>query len=95
MLIENLNMVNEKEENYVEIVRYQCSVYEKDLVLLFCSDCECLVCFDCLIISYVGYKMGKLFEYIDDKIDELNGVVQKNDLMCFDVKRIEENIQKR
>lgn len=39
--------------------------------------------------------MGKLSEYIDDKIDELNDVVQKNDSTCFDVKRIEENIQKR
>lgn len=62
---------------------------------LLCSDCECPVCFDCLTTNHAGHKMGKLSEYIDDKIEQLNGVVQKNDSTCFDVKRIEENIQKR
>lgn len=95
MLTENSNMANEKEGNHAEIVRYQCHVHEKDLMPLLCSDCECPVCFDCLTTNHAGHKMGKLSDYIDDKIDELNDVVQKNDSTCFDVKRIEENIQKR
>lgn len=95
MLTENSNMANEKEGNHAEIVKYQCHVHEKDLMPLLCKDCECPVCFDCLTTNHAGHKMGKLSEYIDDKIDELNDVVQKHDSTCFDVKRIEENIQKR
>lgn len=88
-------MANEKEENHVEIVRYLCDVHEKDLMPLLCKDCESPVCFECLTTNHVGHKMGKLSEYIDDKIDELNDVVQKNDSACFDLKKIEENLQKR
>lgn len=88
-------MANEKEENHAEIVRCLCDVHEKDLVPLLCKDCECPVCFECLTTNHVGHKMGKLSEYIDDEIDLVNDVVQKNDSACFDLKKIEDNLQKR
>lgn len=88
-------MANEKEENHAEIVRYLCDVHEKDLVPLLCKDCECPVCFECLTTNHAGHTMGKLSEYIDGKIDLVNDVVQKNDSACFDVKEIEESLQKR
>lgn len=95
MLTENSNMANEKEGNHAEIVRYQCHVHEKDLMPLLCKDCKCPVCLDCLTTSHAGHTMGKLLEYIDDKIEQLNGVVLKNDSTCFDLKKIGENLQKR
>lgn len=63
-------MVCVEEVVLIEIVWYKCGVvYKKDLMVLFCKDCECVVCLDCLNNDYVGYKMCKLFECIDDKID--------------------------
>lgn len=88
-------MASEKEVGQTESVRYLCDVHEKDLMPLLCKDCECPVCLECLTTNHVGHTMGKLSEYIDDKIDLLNDVVQKNDTACFDLKKIEENLQKR
>lgn len=88
-------MATEKGVGYAEMVRLKCDVHEKDLVPLLCKDCDSPVCFECLTTNHVGHKMGKLSECIDDKIDQLNDVVQKNDSACFDLKKIEDNLQKR
>lgn len=45
---------------------YRCCIYVDELFFLFCKDCDSLVCLNCLIINYVGYKMGKLFECMED-----------------------------
>lgn len=94
LLLKVKNMA-EKEVGLAEIVRYQCDVHDKDLVPLLCKDCECPVCFECLTTNHVGHSMGKLSECIDDKINQLNDTVQKNDSTCFDLKKIEDNLQKR
>lgn len=78
-----------------EIVRHKCGVHEKDLMSLLCKDCECAVCLDCLNTDHAGHQMCKLSECIDDEIEQLNQVVQKNDSACFDLKEIEQNLQKR
>lgn len=79
----------------VEIARYKCGVHEKDFMSLLCKDCERAVCLDCLNTDHAGHEMCKLSECIDDKIDQLNHVVQKNDSACFDLKIIGQNLQKR
>lgn len=94
--INNRAMACAEEVALTEIVRYKCgAAHKKDLMALLCKDCERAVCLDCLNNDHAGHKMCKLSECIDDKIDQLNNVVQKNNFACFDLKEIRENLQKR
>lgn len=42
-----------------------CNVYDGcDLLFIYCMDCNCLLCSDCLIYDYVGYKFRKVLEVV-------------------------------
>lgn len=43
-----------------------CGVYDGcDLLFIYCVDCDCFLCSDCVIYEYVGYKFRKVLEVVE------------------------------
>lgn len=59
------------------------------------TDCESTVCLDCIVTTHVGHKMCKISDGIEEKMEELNNAIQKKGSSCFDVNKVQENLQKR
>lgn len=74
---------------------YICHVHGKDLMPLSCTDCESTVCLDCIVTTHVGHKMCKISDGIEEKMEELNNAIQKKGSSCFDLNKVQENLQKR
>lgn len=36
-----------------------------DLLFLYCVDCDCIFCSDCVICDYVGYIFRKVLEVVE------------------------------
>lgn len=51
-------------DNKIEEFMFKCWIYSSELLLLFCRDCDCVLCSDCVMGDYVGYKFCKLFEVV-------------------------------
>ena len=70
-------------------------MHEKDLMPLSRTDCESTLCLDCIVTTHNGHKMCKISDGIEEKMEELNNAIQKKGSSCFDVNKVQENLQRR
>lgn len=85
-------MATEKVQD--EKMTYKCRLHAIELLPLLCRDCDSPVCVDCVTTSHAGHKLCKLSECIEDTINQLNDAMDGNESARFDLKNIEENLQK-
>ena len=90
----NQDVVPSKEDGE-EQSWYICHVHGKDLVPLLCKDCESTVCFDCIVKTHVGHKMGDISECVEEKVEKLNDAILRKESSCFDLKELQGKLQKR
>ena len=90
----NQDVVPSKEDGE-EQSWYICHVHGKDLVPLLCKDCDSTVCFDCIVKTHVGHKMGDISECVEEKVEKLNDAILRKESSCFDLKELQGKLQKR
>ena len=73
----------------------RCIKHEDDLLPLFCRDCNCLMCSDCITTDHVGHNICKISDVAEFHQKKLEKVLECSDSMSLLEKMLQQLQQKQ
>nr|XP_022333766.1 uncharacterized protein LOC111130815 [Crassostrea virginica] len=87
-------MMAQVEMNHQKFIP-RCIKHEDDLLPLFCRDCNCLMCSDCITTDHVGHDICKLSDVAEFHQKKLENVLECSDSMSLLEKMLQQLQQKQ
>ena len=87
-------MMAQVEMNHQKFIP-RCIKHEDDLLPMFCRDCNCLMCSDCITTDHVGHNICKISDVAEFHQKKLENVLECSDSMSLLEKMLQQLQEKQ
>lgn len=60
-----------------------CEVHDGELLPLYCMDCDCPLCGDCVTLDHVGHKVQKVSKVVETQLRQLEKSLSNDNSVLF------------